>query len=88
MAGPNSPRDVAALHRRIVAEQGLVAAAAPVRDFRGRVCAAVNVSAPKFRLGGTRRLAEVGRAVKDVADELSALLGESATPNRVPDTRS
>ena len=89
VAGPQSPRDVAALHRRIVAsrsrgfalvteefEQGLVAAAAPVRDFRGRVCAAVNVSAPKFRLGGARRLAEVGRAIKDVTDELSALLGE------------
>jgi IclR family transcriptional regulator, KDG regulon repressor len=97
VAGPNSPRDVAALHRRIVAsrsrgfavvveefEQGLVGVAAPVRDFRGRVCAAVNVSAPKFRLGGTRRLAEVGGVVKDVTDELSALLGESpATPTRV-----
>jgi IclR family transcriptional regulator, KDG regulon repressor len=97
VAGPNSPRDVVALHRRIVAsrsrgfalvkeefEQGLVAAAAPVRDVRGRVCAAVNVSAPKFRLGGTRRLAEVGRAIKDVADELTALLGDPpAVPARV-----
>lgn len=88
-AGPNSPRDVDALYRRIVAsrargfttvteefEPGLVAAAAPVRDFRGRICAAVNVSAPKFRLGGSRRLSEVGRAIKEVTDELSTLLGE------------
>lgn len=98
VAGPNSPRDVAALHRRIVAsrsrgfavvveefEQGLVGAAAPVRDFRGRVCAAVNVSAPKFRIGGSRRLAEVGRVIKDVTDELSGLLGESpATSTHIP----
>lgn len=87
--GPNSPRDVDGLYRRIVAsrgrgfsvvteefEPGLVAAAAPVRDFRGRICAAVNVSAPKFRLGGARRLATVGSAIKDVTDEFSALLGE------------
>lgn len=87
--GPNSPADVDALHRRIVAsrvrgytivveelEPGLVAAAAPVRDFGGGICGAVNVSAPKFRLGGTRRLAELGRTVKQVADELSALLGD------------
>ena len=87
--GPGSPPDVDALYRRIVAsrargytvvaeelEPGLVAAAAPVRDFQGRICGALNVSAPKFRLGGARRLATVGRAVKEVADELSALLGE------------
>ena len=32
-------------------EPGLVGAAAPVRDFRGRVVAALNVSGPSFRLG-------------------------------------
>jgi IclR family KDG regulon transcriptional repressor len=87
--GPNAPPDVDALHRRIVAsrargyavvdeefEPGLIAAAAPVRNFAGRICAAVNVSAPKFRLGGARRVAAVGRALKDVADELAQLLGE------------
>lgn len=58
-------------------EPGLVAAAAPVRDFRGRSCGAVNVSAPKFRLSGARRLAAVGRAVKEVTDELSVLPGEA-----------
>lgn len=88
--GPNGPPDVDTLHRRIVAsrargytvvseelEAGLVAAAAPVRDFRGRICGAVNVSGPKFRLGGARRLAPVGQAIKEVTDELSVLLGES-----------
>ena len=84
-----SPRDVDDLFRRIVAsrargytvaidefEPGLVGAGAPIRDFRGRICAAINVSAPKFRLGGSRRLAQVGRAIKTVADEVSARLGQ------------
>lgn len=59
-------------------EFGLVGAAAPVRDFRGELVAALNVSAPKFRLGG--RLEEAGREVKRAADELSALLGWSSDP--------
>lgn len=87
--GPQTPPDVDALYQRIVAsrargyalaveelEPGLVAAAAPIRDFRGRICGTVNVSAPKFRLGGSRRLAVVGRAVKEVSDDLSLLLGQ------------
>jgi IclR family KDG regulon transcriptional repressor len=93
---PNSPRNVDALYQRILEsrrhgysivvdefEPDLVGAAAPVRDFRGRIVAAVNVSAPKFRLGGSRRLAAAGRAIKDVTDELSALLGELAAPASV-----
>lgn len=89
--GPNSPRGVEALHRRIVASRArgftvvteefaaeLVAAAAPVRDSRGRICAAVNVSAPKHRLGGARRLAALGAQIKEVADDISRLLGEGA----------
>jgi IclR family KDG regulon transcriptional repressor len=89
--GPNSPRDVNELHRRIVAtrargyavvdeesESGLIAAAAPVRNFSGRVCAAVNVSAPKFRLGSARRVSAVGRGLKEIADELSSLLGDNS----------
>ena len=32
-------------------EPGLVGGSAPVRDFRGRIVAALNVSAPKHRLG-------------------------------------
>lgn len=82
--GPRSPHSVDSLYRRIVAarlhgyavvddefEKGLTAAAAPVRDVHGHICAAVNVSAPKFRLGGARRMVAVGRAVKDTADEIS-----------------
>jgi DNA-binding IclR family transcriptional regulator len=86
--GPKAPRGVEELARRLAAsrrrgfavvdeefEPGLVAVAAPVRDFRGRVCAAINISAPKFRLGGGRRDA-AGASIKAVADELSGLLGE------------
>jgi IclR family KDG regulon transcriptional repressor len=87
-AGPNAPRTVAELWRRLEAarrdgrafadeesEAGLVAAAAPVRDFRGAIVAAVNVSGPKFRLGG--RLEEAGDAVAAAAGELSRRLGYS-----------
>ena len=59
-------------------EFGLVGAAAPVRDFKGQLVAALNVSAPKFRLG--RRLESAGREVKRAADELSALLGWPSDP--------
>jgi IclR family transcriptional regulator, KDG regulon repressor len=85
-AGPRAPRDVDDLAARIAAarargyavvdeefEAGLVGAAAPVRDFRGRIVAALNVSAPRFRLG--RRLDAAGREVGRAADELSAGLG-------------
>jgi IclR family KDG regulon transcriptional repressor len=89
--GLNTVRDAEQLYRRLVVasergyalvdeefELGLVGAAAPVRDFRGRIVAALNVSAPKFRLG--ERLEVAGREVKRAADELSALLGWSADP--------
>jgi len=84
--GPNAPRDVKELLTRLHAdrrrgyvlavdefESGLVAAAAPVRDFRGRTLAALNISAPKFRLG--RALSAAGREVKAAADHLSRALG-------------
>src|ERR671915_914328 len=83
---PGTVRNVEELHESLEAaralgyalvdeefEFGLVGAAAPVRDFKGRLVAALNVSAPKFRLGG--RLEGAGREVKKAADELSALLG-------------
>jgi IclR family KDG regulon transcriptional repressor len=54
-------------------ESGLVGAAAPVRDFRGRVVAAVNVSGPKYRLG--EGLEAAGEEVRRAADELSSRLG-------------
>ena len=60
-------------------EAGLVGVAAPVRDFRRRIVAALNVSAPKFRLGG--RLEDAAEEVRRGADELSVLLG--LDPGRV-----
>jgi IclR family transcriptional regulator, KDG regulon repressor len=81
-----SRREIEQLHRHILAarpngyaavreefEPGLVGAAAPVRDFRGRVVAALNVSGPSFRLG--ERLDETGKYVRRSAEELSAQLG-------------
>jgi IclR family transcriptional regulator, KDG regulon repressor len=84
--GPNAPHDVDDLYRRIVVargngyavvdeefEAGLVAASAPVRDFRGAVIAALNVSAPKFRMDGD--LAAAGESMRGAGDELSRQLG-------------
>lgn len=68
-------------------EPGLVAVAAPVRDFRGRVVAAVNVSAPKFRFAS--RLEEAGERVRTVAEELSHVLGwEPARASILPQWQS
>ena len=87
---PNAPGDVDELLARIVhsralgyaavtdeLEPGLVAVAAPVRDFRGSIVAALNVSAPKFRFA--RRLRAAGEVVKGASAELSARLGWQAT---------
>jgi DNA-binding IclR family transcriptional regulator len=51
-------------------EQGLVAAAAPVRDGAGRIVAAINVSGPTFRFGD--RLDAAAARVAAAAAELSA----------------
>ena len=64
-------------------EPGLVGAAAPVRDFRGRVVAALNVSGPGFRLGA--RLDATGELVRRSAEELSARLGAPETSEGGPD---
>lgn len=77
-----APANVEELYRRIRAarargyatvdeefEDGLVAAAAPVREFSGRIIAAINISGPKFRLG--RRLRVVGEALRTAAGTLS-----------------
>lgn len=53
-------------------ELGVVAASVPVTDFTGRVVAAVNVSAPKARIG---RLDALGRYVAHAAGPLSRHLG-------------
>ncbi|MGI8693344.1 MAG: IclR family transcriptional regulator [Geodermatophilaceae bacterium] len=88
-ATAKSPRDVDDLAKRITlaraagyarveeeSEPGLVAVAAPVRDAAGRIVAAVNLSAPRFRLG--RRLARAGVAVAAAAADLTAALGRPA----------
>ncbi|MGW7538093.1 IclR family transcriptional regulator [Amycolatopsis sp. NPDC054798] len=54
-------------------EPGLVGVSAPVHGFRGDIVAAVNVSAPKSRLGG--RLPAAGRFARTIADRISAALG-------------
>lgn len=54
-------------------ETGVVGVSAPVHDFRGQVVAAINVSAPKSRLGS--HLDRVGSLVARVAGELSRELG-------------
>jgi DNA-binding IclR family transcriptional regulator len=47
-----------------------------VRDAGGRIVAAVNVSAPRFRLG--RSLVRAGAAVAVAAADLTAALGRPA----------
>ena len=96
--GPNSPTDVDDLARRIdrarrvgyavadeESEPGLVAVAAPVRDFTGGVVAALNVSAPKFRLGA--RVHATGEVVRATAQRLSAALVAQDGRPRIPSAR-
>jgi len=61
-------------------ELGVVAASAPVVDFTGRVVAAINVSAPKPRIG--TRLEALGAYVALAAEELSNRLGGHPAPRR------
>ncbi len=88
--GPNAPADVGELERRIhrarqvgyavadeESELGLVAVAAPIRNFSGNVVAAINVSAPKFRLGAS--LDQAGELVRAAAQRLSESLGAPET---------
>ncbi len=92
--GPNAPADVGELEGRIrrsrqlgyaiadeESEPGLVAVAAPIRDFTGRIIAAINVSAPKFRLGS--RLHPAGELVRAAAEQLSGALGAPDSSNAV-----
>ncbi|MET7637092.1 IclR family transcriptional regulator [Streptomyces sp. NPDC005438] len=56
-------------------EPGLLGLAAPVRDFRGRVLAALNVSAPRYRVGREPR--HLARAVTGAARQISrAMAGQ------------
>jgi DNA-binding IclR family transcriptional regulator len=59
-------------------EPGLVAAAVPIRDASGRVIAALNVSAPRFRFED--RLEEAAQRLVEVAGELSAELRGQLLP--------
>ena len=83
--GPNGPRSFAEFAARLDRERrqgwvytdeefepGLVGVAAPVFDFDGRVVAALNLSAPKFRAEKTLQAA--GPRVVEIAAELSSLL--------------
>ena len=54
-------------------EIGVVGASAPVYDFRGSIVAAINVSAPKTRVGS--HIDEVGALIARIASELSSHLG-------------
>jgi DNA-binding IclR family transcriptional regulator len=58
-------------------EPGLVAVAAPVRRFDGRIVAALNVSGPAFRFRA--RLQEAGEEVARAAEELSNRVADTAT---------
>ena len=91
--GPRSPRDDEDLLARLQRdrargyalveeeiEEGLVAAAAPIRDFRGRVLAALNVSGPSFRLG--HRLDATGRRVHAAASEISRSVAGTGSTGR------
>jgi IclR family KDG regulon transcriptional repressor len=59
-------------------EPGVVAAAVPIRDATGRVIAALNVSAPRFRFEA--RLDEAAQRLVEVARELSAELRGELQP--------
>jgi DNA-binding IclR family transcriptional regulator len=59
-------------------EPGLVAAAVPIRDASGRVIAALNVSAPRFRFDD--RLDAAAHRLVDVAAGLSAALRGDLLP--------
>lgn len=56
-------------------EPELVGISAPVRDFRGVIVAALNVSGPKFRFG--EHLEAAGEVTRATADHLSVQLGYS-----------
>jgi IclR family KDG regulon transcriptional repressor len=56
-------------------EAGHLSVAAPVRDFRGRIAAALNVSGPKFRL--EPHVPELGAQVAAAAARMSTRLGSA-----------
>ncbi len=90
--GPNAPRDAGELIIRVEAarvagyaavvgelDADEAAAAAPVRDASGRLVAALNISAPAFRIAD--RLPAAGRQVAAAAAHLTSLLSDKPTRN-------
>lgn len=88
-SGPRTPRSAKELLQRLHEARArgfaladgefdaeLVAAGAPVRDFRGRIVAALNVSAPAYRLRD--RLPAVGQQVAAAASHLSRITSAPA----------
>ena len=63
-------------------EHGVVAASAPVWDAAGTVVAALNVSAPKSRVG--QRLDELGAYIARFSAKLSAEIGGAGGDRRRP----
>ncbi|MQA06523.1 MAG: MarR family transcriptional regulator [Streptosporangiales bacterium] len=91
--GPNAPHNVDELLRRLhrarsrgyasvdrESDSDSVAAAAPVRDHGGGIVAALNISAPSYRLRG--RLTWAGQQVAAAAAHLSQCLGRPSTNGR------
>jgi DNA-binding IclR family transcriptional regulator len=90
--GPNSPRDVADFERRLQqtrargysvtdeeVEAGVLAVAAPVRDFSGEIACAVHIEGPRDQMiDVTERL---GTLVLKAAQRLSRQLGYSPAEN-------
>jgi hypothetical protein len=58
-------------------EPGLVGAAAPVRDFRGRGLRRDQRLRAQVPLGGRGRMKVVGKTIKTAAVESSVVLGEA-----------
>jgi DNA-binding IclR family transcriptional regulator len=63
-------------------EEGLRCVSAAVRGHSGKLFAAMSVSGPAFRMT-KERIPEVGQAVMQAANELSAELGYEGTPLRM-----
>jgi IclR family transcriptional regulator, KDG regulon repressor len=91
--GPNGPTSFDEFSARLAREResgwvyadeefepGLVGVAAPVFGFDGRVVAALNLSAPKFR--AERALAAAGPRLTEVAAELSSVVGHGPGAER------
>jgi DNA-binding IclR family transcriptional regulator len=85
--GSNLPRiaEARALGYAIVREEfepGLIAAAAPIRDAAGRVIAALNLSAPRFRFDD--RLEPAALRIVEAAAALSRSIGHLAVTELDP----